>query len=175
MKLSEKQLDTIAKAAANAAIEAYENHKNQQEKKKHDRRLRNIKLLLRNYRSFKKHCEDVRLEINILDEKLELEYLDSNEFKIESIKRSKEKTLAMVRYIDKVLTVYKVMCEQSGDPEEIRRYQTIHQFYISDGKMTADEIAAWHTVAKRTVYRDIEKACKALAVLMFGVDGVKFS
>ena len=175
MKLSEKQLDTIAKAAANAAIEAYENHKNQQEKKKHDRRLRNIKLLLRNYRSFVRHCKDIKLEIDILDEKLELEYLDSNEFKIESIKRSKEKTLAMVRYIDKMLAVYKLMCEQSGRPEEVRRYETIYKMYITDKKMTAKEISALQSVAERTVFTDIEKACNDLSVLVFGIDGVRFN
>lgn len=170
-KLTDEYVVLISKTA----IETYENHKKQQEKKRHDRRLRNIKLLLRNYRSFVKHCKDIKLEIDDINEEIELAFLDSEEFKLESIKRSKEKTLVMVRYIDKILAVYKLMCEQSGDPEEIRRYQTVYQFYISDTKMTAEEVAAGHSVHKRTVYKDIDNACKTLAVLMFGVDGVKFS
>ncbi len=169
-KLTDEYVVLISKTA----IEAYEDHKKQQEKKRHDRRLRNIKLLLRNYRSFVKHCKDIKLEIDDINEEIEQAFLDSDEFKLESIKRSKEKTLAMIRYIDKMLAVYKVMCTQSNRPEEIRRCETIFRMYIGEKKMTAKEISELQSVAVRTVFTDIEKACKDLSVLVFGVDGIKF-
>ncbi|MBS4198599.1 hypothetical protein KHA93_02915 [Bacillus sp. FJAT-49732] len=170
MKLSDKHVELIAKTT----LEFWEKEKENQEKRKYDRRLRNIKLLLRNYRSFVKHTSDIKLDIQIIDERLELEYLDSDEFKLQSIKQSKEKTLAMIQFINKMLAVFKVMCEQSGKPEDVRRYDVIYYMYISEDKMTAEEISAMHNVAVRTIFLDIEKASKDLSVLVFGIDGVRF-
>jgi hypothetical protein len=170
VKLNEKQLEVIARAA----LEYLDQEKQKQEKQKHDRRLRNVKLLLRNYRSFKLHCEDVKLDIKRLDKKLELDELDTNEFAIESIKRSKERTLAMVKFIDKMIAVFKVMCEQSGKEEDLRIYQSVYYLYISEDKKTAKEIATCQNTDPRTVYRDVKTACKTLSTLVFGVDSIRF-
>lgn len=169
MELTDEHVILISKTA----IESYENHKKQQEKKKHDRRLRNIKLLLRNYRSFVKHCKNIKLDIAEIDEEIEWAALDSDEFKLESIKRSKEKTLAMVQYIDKMLAVYKVMCEEEG-AEAKRGYQVIKALYIDHPKMSVKELSDVHFISERTIRRDRERVCEALAVLMFGIDGVRF-
>ncbi|MGM8213553.1 hypothetical protein ACLIBH_12320 [Virgibacillus sp. W0430] len=174
MHITENQLKLITETASQEAIRAYREHSKKQQKEKYDRRLRNIKLLLRNYRSFKKHCQDIKLEIDEINERLEFVTIDSNEFKLESIKRSKEKTLIMVKYIEKMMNVYKVLCDQSEDPEEIRRHNVVYDLYVSNVKKTVEEVAKCQNVVPRTVYRDIDKACESLVVLMFGVDGVKF-
>lgn len=174
LKLSYKQLEVITRTAAVVAFEQLEKERKKQEKRKHDRRLRNIKLLLRNYRSFVKHCSEIKLEINELDEMFDLAELESDELKIMSIKKSKEKTLAIVKFINKMMKVYGVMCEESGKVEKIRQSKTIYAMYISADKKTAEEISADHNVAVRTVFTDIEKASKDLAVLVFGVDGIRF-
>ncbi|UTW69883.1 hypothetical protein KHA80_03055 [Anaerobacillus sp. HL2] len=44
---------------------------------RYDRRLRNVKLLLRNYRSFVNHVEDIKLAIEDLNGKLDLDELDT--------------------------------------------------------------------------------------------------
>lgn len=173
MKLTEKHLDVIARAAASAALEYMEKEKKDQEKKKYDRRLRNIKLLLRNYRSFVKHCKDIRLEINDLNEELEIEYLDSDEFKIEAIKRSKERTLAMVRYIQKTLAVFEIMCQEES-AEAVRRFEVIRDLYIIEPKKSIQEIADVHFLSDKTIRRDRDKAVETLSILMFGVDAVRF-
>lgn len=169
MQLTDKHLEVITKTA----IAVWEEKKKDQEKKKYDRRLRNIKLLLRNYRSFVKHCGIIKVEIVEINEEIESALLDSDELKLESIKKSKEKTLAMVKFINKMLAVYKATCEQ-GKPEDLRRYEVIHYMYISEEKKTAEEISALQSVAVRTIFLDIEKACKDLSVLVFGIDGVHF-
>ncbi len=174
MKLDEKQLEVISMVAAQEALKHLEKEKQKQEKQKHDRRLRNIKLLLRNYRSFAAHCLDIKLEVVELDEKLKLDEIDTDEFAIASIKRSKERTLAMVKFINKTLEVYKTICEKSEDPESKRRYAVVYGMYISDNKKTATDLAYGHSVHNRTIYKDIDKACETLAVLMFRVDGIKF-
>lgn len=174
MKLSEKQLEVVTRTAVQAAFEHMEREKEKQEKLKYDRRLRNIKLLLRNYQSFTLHCRDIKLDINQLNYKLELDEIDTDEFAIRSILNSKERTLAMVKYINKTLEVYRIICEKADDPEDLRRYQIIYGLYISEDKKTAKELAEGHSVHPRTIYKDIDKACETLVVLMFGVDGIRF-
>ena len=171
-------MEQVAKISAETAVQEalkfLEKERQKEQKNKRDRRLRNIKLLLKNYRSFATHCQDIKLELNELDRKLELDILDTDEFAISSIKRSKELTLTMVKYINKTIEVYKIICEKSDDPESVRRYQVIYDMYISEPKKTAKEIASGHSVHTRTIYKDIDKACETLVVLMFGVDGVNW-
>ncbi|WP_245700283.1 HTH domain-containing protein [Paenibacillus glacialis] len=80
----------------------------------------------------------------------------------------------MVRFLQRMLEVYKGMCEQSGQPEDLRLYQIIHAMYISDEKLTAESLAEGHKIDTRTVYKDINCSVKALTVLIFGVDGIRF-
>lgn len=173
MKLSEKQLEVITKTAAVAALEHLEKEKQKQQKERYDRRLRNVKLLLRNYRSFAAHVAEIKMDINELDEKLELEELDLDEYAIRAIKKSKEKTLALVVFLNKMLKVYETMCEQSDNTEDIRKYATIYHLYISDDKKTYEQIAECHFTNVRTVYRDVADATKTISVLVFGVDGIR--
>lgn len=169
--ITESQTEIIARTA----MEFLRREEERQKKEKHDRRLRNIKLLLKNYRSFVIHCADIKLELNELNKKLELDELDTDEFAILSIMESKELTLAMVKYINKTLEIYKLICEKSENPEDTRRYGVVHDMYIGEAKMTVNVIAERHSVHKRTVHKDIDKACETLVVLMFGVMGIKLN
>lgn len=168
--ISHKQLETITRTI----VEILEKEKEKERKVKHDRRLHNTKLLMKNYRSFKKHSANLRLDIADLNKKLDLDELDTDEFAIKSIKRSKERTLATVKFIDQMITIYRVMSEQSGREEDKRIYQSIYQLYISDEKMSASQIATCHKTDVRTVYRDVNKACETLSALVFGVDSLRF-
>lgn len=174
MNISDKQLMVISQAAAQAAFEHLEKEKEKQEKIKHDRRLRNVKLLLRNYRSFKMHCDDTLEDLKKIDEHLELDEFGYSELAVEAIKRSKKRTLAMVKFIDKMMNVYKIMGEQSEREEDKRVYQSVYFLYISEIKLSAKDIAERHNTDPRTVYKDVDKACKTLSALMFGVDSLKF-
>jgi hypothetical protein len=171
--VNQKTIDQITKIAVQTALDYLEKEKVKQEKQKHDRRLRNIRLLLKNYRSLVRHCGDVKLEIDKLDEKLELGLLDSNEFAIESVKRSKKRTLAMVKFVTRMVKAYEKMCEAESE-EALRRYRSVYYLYISDERKTAKEIATCHKTDIRTVYRDVNNSLEPLSVLMFGVDGLRF-
>lgn len=57
-----------------------------------------------------------------------------------------------------------------------RRYRVIYWMYLSeDESKTAEDIAEMENVVVRTVFRDIKTAYEELAVLFFGIDGVRFS
>lgn len=172
-KLMEQVTKLSAETAVQAALEFMENERQKRQKEKRDRRLRNTKLLLKHYRSFVVHCEDLKRGVTEAQERELIDDLDSEEFAVESIKRSKERTIAMVNFINRMLEMYKIMCERSDRPEEIRRYQTIHDLYISEEKISAEKIALGQKIDIRTVYKDADKAVKSLSVLVFGVDGVR--
>jgi len=162
----------IARIAAETALEFYKKEQEHQIKLKRDRRLRNTKLLLRNYRKFKIHCESNLHELEELRDPDSFEYLDVDDLAIESIIKNKERTAVMVKYIDHMIDIYRFMSEKSK-PEDLRRFKIIYDLYIADEEKTVDELSKCHNVEKRSIYRDINKACEALSSLIFGVDGIR--
>lgn len=170
-----KLVEQVAKISAEKTLEFLVKEKEKQAKVKKDRRLRNTKMLLKHYRSFVIHCSTIHLELNKLNELLQIDDLETDENAVLSIKRSKERTLAIVKFTNQMLEIYKLLCERSGKPEEIRRYETIHKMYISEKKQTAEEISEGHKIDTRTVYKDIDNACKTLSSLIFGVDSIHFN
>lgn len=173
--LNPKQIEEVARVAIQTLLDFQEKEKQRQQKAKRDWRLRNTKLLLKHYRSFVKHSDGVKEKLVSSDSAGALEDLYTNELAIESIKRSKQRTMAMVQYIQRMMTVYKAMCETSGQVEDLRRYQIIDSLYISEEKLTVKQIAECHKIEPRTVYRDINEAVESLSVLIFGVDGVELT
>lgn len=178
--MSKPNIDQLIKTATEIGIkvgmEYITKEKEQRRKSRFDRRLRNTRLLIKEYRKLKTHCQDAVYEIKknpvyILDEIDEFEYDD--ELYISSIKASTERTAIIIMHIEKMLAVYKHLCEMSKNPEEQRRYNIIRAMYIDDEKVSADEIAKGHFINRRTVYKDIDKALETLSALIFGIDGLK--
>lgn len=163
----------IARIAAETALEFYKKEQERQYKLKRDRRLRNTKLLLRNYRKFKIHCAENIQELEELKDPNSFEYLDVDDLVIEAIIKNKERTAAMVRYLDNMLEIYRILCERSQKPEDLRRFRIMYDFYIAEQEKTAEELSECHKIHKRSIYRDINKACEALSSLLFGVDGMR--
>lgn len=172
-KLTEEVTKLSAETAVKAAMEFLEKEKKQKEKAKKDWRLRNTKLLLKNYRSFVAHSLEIHEEMDAFKKAKALEELYSEDFAVESIKRSKQRTYAMVQFMERMLEVYRTMCEDSEQLEDMRRYQVICEMYIWGKKSTAEQVAKCHKIELRTVYRDINEAVKTLSVLIFGVDGIR--
>ncbi len=166
-------------AGVRAGIEHINSERDKARKSRYDRRLHNTKLLLKNYRSFKKHSAGAVYNtrqarenaIDILDG-LDDEMLGGDNY-VESIKRSRERTMIILEHIDKMLGFYKISCEQSGKSEELRRYRVIMAMYIDDKKKTAEEIAEEEFIDVRTVYKDIKAAVKPISALIFGIDSLK--
>lgn len=143
---------------------------------RHDRRLRNTRLLLREYKNLLCHCQEAKFQtksisgnaINILDQ-LDEEQND-DELYIESIKKSAERTKIIIAHIKNILAVYRHICQKTGDE---RNYSIIHYMYLSKNTYPVEKIAELLLTDRRTVYRDLEKAVAQLTTLMFGIDGLK--
>lgn len=162
-----------------AAMDYMAEEREKARKSRYDRRLHNTRLLLKNYRIFKHHAEGAIFNakqvkesaIDILDG-LDDTMLNDNAY-VEGIKKSQQRTIVILHHIEEMLRFYKISCEQSGKPEEIRRYRVVMAMYIDEPKMTAQQIAEKETVENRTIYKDITNAIKPLSALIFGIDGLK--
>lgn len=177
--LSQNDIIKIAaEAGARAALETLEAEKKKNQKTRYDRRLRNTKLLLRNYRVFKEHVDNAVFDMEKLEEKA-LDILDvlwsgqSGDLFVESIKESSVRTKIIMTHIEEMLKIYSAYCSISKKIEDKRRYRIIYAMYIQEIPEPVRNISEREKIDKRTVYKDVDAACETLAGLIFGVDGIK--
>lgn len=181
--LTHEQLkDIYEKAAAIGAKEAlkiFEQERKKEHGKRADRRLRNTKLLLRNYHMLKEHAENSVFGRTQMEESA-IDILDSmmsvydNEVIIESIKRSATRTAIIVSHIDTMFGLYEAYCNNAPNRDvEMRRYEVVWDMYMADTVLSAKEIADKQHMSKDNVYADLRVATERLSALMFGVDGLK--
>lgn len=182
------ELEAIVRLASETAVESYRKELERQQeqdgkarRERHHRVVNSAKMLLKNYRRFKKmtvssvYGKDTSTNETLV-ELLELMQgiYRSGELEVVSIKDRVARTELMIEHIDAMLEVYKKDCNRS--PEGQRRYSVIYWMYLSeDESKTAEDIAEMENVVVRTVFRDIKTAYEELAVLFFGIDGVRFS
>lgn len=182
------ELEAIVRLASETAVESYRKELERQQeqdgkarRERHHRVVNSAKMLLKNYRRFKKmtvssvYGKDTSTNETLV-ELLELMQgiYRSGELEVVSIKDRVARTELIIEHIDAMLEVYKKDCNRS--PEGQRRYRVIYWMYLSeDESKTAEDIAEMENVVVRTVFRDIKTAYEELAVLFFGIDGVRFS
>jgi hypothetical protein len=94
--------------------------------------------------------------------------------RVESIRENVAKARITVNHMDKMLDSYRYSCEKYGKEEDRRRYRIIMELYIYPDKKSVDEVAQMEHIDRSTVYRDIDMAADRLAVLFFGVYGLRF-
>lgn len=167
-----------AEVGARTALEHVEAERAQEAKELFDSRLRNIKLLLRNYRLFKAHVEnavyDPETDLNPLEIIRDLMKPGRNSnLVVESIKKSAARTAIIVDHIEKMIRIYQAYCLASNGVDDLRRWRVIEGLYISDDKKTVAEIARAEGVVERTIYKDVDAACDIIAPLVFGIDGLR--
>lgn len=164
-----------AQTGAQFAFEEFAKLQKRDKQEQTDRRLRNVKLLLRNYKTLRLHAENAVFEAESEESPTEIiEDLmsgrDSNLI-VDSIKRSAARTSIIIRHIDAMLGLYHTFCfSKHATPEDERRWRVIDALFISDDTRTVAELAEEEKVVERTIYKDIDIACERIAALMFGVD-----
>lgn len=183
ISLTTQQLkDIYERAAAIGAKEALKTFEQEREKakgKRADRRLRNTKLLLRNYHMLKEHAENsvfgrTQMEESAIDILETMMSVYDNEVIIESIKRSATRTAIIVTHIEVMLGLYEAYCKNAPNREiERRRYEVVWDMYMAENTLSAKEIAEKQHMSRDNVYSDLRIAIERLAALIFGVDGLK--
>lgn len=181
--LTPEQLKSIyekaAEIGAKEALKAYEQEKKKEQGKRADKRLRNTRLLLRNYHMLKEHAENsvfgrTQMEESALDILESMMSLYDNEVIIESIKRSATRTAIIVTHIETMFGLYDAYCEKSQNREiDRRRFDVIWDRYMAEPVLSVKEIAVKQNMSKENVYSDLKVAEERLTALIFGVDGLK--
>lgn len=181
--LTHEQLNNIyEKAAAIGAKEAlktFEQERKKEYSKRTDKRLRNTKLLLRNYHMLREHAENSvfgrsQMEESALDIIESMMSMYNDEVIIQSIKNSATRTAIIVSHIDTMFGLYYSYCEKSANREiEMRRYDVVWDMYMISEPLSAKKIAEKQHMSKENVYSDLKIAVERLTALIFGVDGLK--
>jgi len=181
--LTHEQLKEIyenaAAIGAKEALKIFEQERRKEQGKRAGRRLRNTKLLLRNYHMLKEHAENsvfgrIQMEESAIDILESMMSMYDNEVIIESIKRSATRTAVIVSHIEIMFGLYEAYCGNAPNQEiEMRRYEVVWDMYMADNTLSAKEIADKQNISTRNVYEDIKVATERLSALIFGVDGLK--
>jgi uncharacterized membrane-anchored protein len=175
--------DEAVKIGARVGIKYIKEQEYYKTKKRYDRRLRNTGLLLKNYRGLISHARMANSSINQIKNENAIDILDDinsgddEEQYIQSISRTKIRTLIILKHIDKVLNYYRIICNAEGNNKK-RRYGIIDILFINktenDIVPTYEDAAEQLNISSKTVGRDVQEAIKDLSLLLlFGVNEIK--
>lgn len=174
-----KKLDhETMKEICDLVLSRYGEEERHSAKARYDKRLRNTKMLLRNYRELVAHSESAIYDAAQIVEDDLFDILEmmsggrNSSYYVESIKASAARTRIIIEHVNEMLSIYEIFCERSQRPEDRRRFRTIRSLYIQEEGKTAEAIARRENVDTRTVYRDVDAACEKLTALIFGIDGL---
>ncbi|MCR5788636.1 MAG: hypothetical protein K6G83_01995 [Lachnospiraceae bacterium] len=175
-----KICDKAASIGAREAMKKLDQERKKEFSKRADRRLYNTRLLLRNYRALKEYAENAifsRDQMNVSAMEMLEAFMqgEDTDAKIESIRRSTERTVIMIDHIDSMIGLYEAFCEKSRDKNlEYRRYEVLRDMYIAEPELSPEEIAAKQNMSKQNVYKDLRMALERISALIFGVDGMTY-
>lgn len=167
-----------ARIGAEAALEAAERKREEQRMEAIDRRYQDTKLLLQHYRTLNKHYSHAVWEnVGEDGEEYSLSVLndimkhrdDNSQVFVDSIKEAAEQTRTIMQHLNTMLGIYQRMCEESGRPEDRRRWRVLRRMYLDPRKIEVEGIAEIEHVGKRTIFRDLNIAVEELTALLFGV------
>lgn len=176
--LTKKEIAEIVADTVKTTIEQVEKHKVVKAKSRHDKRLRNTKLLLENYLLLKDYVDNaiydkkdvIASEYSAIDILDSLDEYDDPADYIQSIKDSVSRTKVILTHIDQMMKIYRIYCEESNKPEEIRQYRIMEKKYIEDIKPS--DICEQEDIDQSTYYRDSRAIARKLSALIFGIDGL---
>lgn len=156
------------------AVRAVREYDEKQRRSRYDRRLRNTRLLLKNYLLLHEHCAKAIFESQPVEEDNPIDVLDTiesydRETYVKAIKGSVVKTKIILAHIDEMMQIYRILCDTSNKPEDKRRYRVLYANFFEDTDMNA--ICKKENIDRSTFYRDIREGVEKLSALFFGIDG----
>lgn len=162
-------------------IEQAKNEERLREKITYDTRIKNTRLLLKNYRNFVKACKQAtftekELETATVEEVLDKLFCQSYDevTVVQSILTSKKRTEIILTHIERIIKFYIYEAESSNNTEKIRRAHIIDDLYIKgDKKPKTKSMSEKYHISERQISRDQNTAIEEIAILMFGIDGIR--
>lgn len=173
-----------AEYGAKAAIKAVERERAKIQQQQYDWKYHNTKLLIRNYRRLNEYFNNAVFELEEAEEiddgfeeimRLMQNRNTTEDIFVDSIKRNYLYTRIIMTHVNKMLDVYRIMCERSQRADDARHWRVLESLYLAADYTTAEKIAQAEHIDKRTVYKDIDVCISDLTALMFGVSGIERS
>lgn len=177
----EKAQDNIVRVAAEVgsktALDVYAKQREREKRLRVDRRLRDTKRLMRNYREIKIHAGDAIASLaEVVNEDYEFFrnlMEEGDKIDVTAIVRSKARSAIMLTHIDTMLQAYQTICYASKKPEEQRRYRVLESLCLFEEPLPVNEIAERENIDTRTVYKDLDAACEKMSALLFGIQWIE--
>ena len=162
-------------------IEQAKNEERLREKITYETRIKNTRLLLKNYRNFVKACKQAtftekELETATVEEVLDKLFCQSYDevTVVQSILTSKKRTEIILTHIERIINFYIFEAEQSKNDEKIRKAHILNDLYVEGKyKPKINAMSEKYHISERQIRRDANSAIEEIAVLMFGIDGIR--
>jgi len=169
----------ITQIATKAGVDAFirENKKyiKQNDKASKAKRMlgsyRRIKEMLQDADEDKTDAEQIELRWRFIEDMMSTDGIveTATETEIKDSEKRLQENLYYAHRIEKAIELYKTECENSNNPEAVRRWRILHMHYIDENKKSIEEIAEIENISDRTVYNDLNTAYKIIAVYMLGI------
>ena len=162
-----KQTEALEEVARLAAREALKEHEKQLRREKRIKVFQNTKKLMENYNRICQSVEEGVAELSDMDNGDELEEFTEEDIFINSIIKSKLRSIVMIGHIDKCL---RLLEDEECRKNTHEKYLAFKYFYL-DG-MTYESIAEIYGYGERTARRWITELTGILSVYLFGADAL---
>lgn len=165
MALTKAEVDRIA----HAVVALNNRHSRQAQKEERDERLRNTKILLKEYPKLKAHVE-ANPEVFLTDD--EYKMLTGVSPEPRELAKYHVKTHHMLQYVDQLLSAYEAYCK-GGTEMDCRRWTIVEDSYLKTPRLsTVKQAKKWGVVESR-IRQEQTTAAQELSVMLFGVAGLK--
>lgn len=164
-KLSKEQIELITHAVAKEQAKQHR-HRVTVEK---DERLRNTKILLREYTKLKAHV-DSNPEAYLSSD--EYETLTGKQVEEHELAKYHVKTAHLMCFVDNILDAYRAWC-LGGSAVERRRWHIVADSWLSGKRLTTTAQGEKWNIDHSLITREQTKAVQDLSVMLFGVAGLE--
>ncbi|SET79633.1 hypothetical protein SAMN05443270_1459 [Lacrimispora sphenoides] len=159
--------ETAEQLARTAALEAVKEFEKSQKKNKQVKVFQNAKKLMENYNRICQSVQEGVSELSDVDDGEELVELSAEDIYINSIIKSKLRSIVMIAHIDKCL---KLLEEEQIRKESPEKYDAFKSFYLD--RENQEDIAERFDTTDRTIRRWISELTDILSVYLFGADAI---
>jgi putative component of toxin-antitoxin plasmid stabilization module len=151
-----------------AALEAVKEFEKSQKKNARAKVFQNARKLMENYNRICRSVQEGVSELSDVDDGEGLEKLSAEDIYINSIIKSKLRSIIMIAHIDKCLGLLE---EEMVEKESPEKYVAFRYYYL-DGMTPESIVEILGSCSERTVWRWVSELTGILCVYLFGADAI---
>lgn len=156
--------EQLVKSAALEAVQLYEKS---QKKCNRTKVFHNAKKLMENYNRIHQGVIEGISELSYLDDRSSSQKSSEEDIYINSILKSKLRSIVMIAHLDKCMKLLKEEQIRKNAPE---KFEAFKLYYLDN--VTQEEIAEILHSTDRTIRRWVSEATEILSVYLFGADAI---